>query len=116
MNAETPFLEAIKAAPDDVAARLVYADWLEERGDQRGELIRLQEEMNSVPAWSDRYWNLRPRRNALREQVKSSWLQTMGYVPTYRPLFSKLPPERKERWRLVHEFIELWHQPLAEQS
>jgi uncharacterized protein (TIGR02996 family) len=36
------FLRAILAAPDDDTPRLVYADWLEERGDPRGEFIRLQ--------------------------------------------------------------------------
>jgi uncharacterized protein (TIGR02996 family) len=33
---------AILAAPDDLAPRLVYADWLLERGDPRGEHIVLQ--------------------------------------------------------------------------
>jgi uncharacterized protein (TIGR02996 family) len=36
------FLRAILADPDDDIPRLVYADWLEERGDPRGEFIRLQ--------------------------------------------------------------------------
>lgn len=36
------YLAAIRAAPDDDAPRLVYADWLLERGDPRGELIILQ--------------------------------------------------------------------------
>jgi len=35
-------LAAIHAAPDDDAPRAVYADWLVERGDRRGELIALQ--------------------------------------------------------------------------
>lgn len=35
------FREAIQADPDDDTARLVYADWLEEGGDVRGELFRL---------------------------------------------------------------------------
>ena len=35
-------LEAIYAAPDDDAPRIVYADWLGERGDVRGEFITLQ--------------------------------------------------------------------------
>ncbi|MFO0808491.1 MAG: TIGR02996 domain-containing protein [Gemmataceae bacterium] len=39
---EATFLQAIRAAPDDDLPRLVYADWLEERGDPRGEFIRLQ--------------------------------------------------------------------------
>src|SRR5262245_56023697 len=36
------FLQAILAQPDDDHLRLIYADWLEERGDPRGEFIRLQ--------------------------------------------------------------------------
>jgi len=36
---------AVLANPDDDAARVVYADWLLEKGDARGELIQLQ--MNS---------------------------------------------------------------------
>ncbi|MBY0230983.1 MAG: TIGR02996 domain-containing protein, partial [Gemmataceae bacterium] len=37
------FLEAILADPHDDAHRLVYADWLEENGDEaRARFIRLQ--------------------------------------------------------------------------
>ena len=36
-----PFVAAICADPDDDLPRLVYADWLDERGDPRGELVRL---------------------------------------------------------------------------
>ncbi|MGZ3451413.1 MAG: TIGR02996 domain-containing protein [Polyangiales bacterium] len=39
---ESDFLRAIVAAPDDDGPRLVYADWLMDRGDPRGELIQLQ--------------------------------------------------------------------------
>src|SRR5262249_36968134 len=34
------FLDAILEAPEDDAVRLIYADWLEEQGDPRGEFIR----------------------------------------------------------------------------
>jgi uncharacterized protein (TIGR02996 family) len=36
------FLKDIKENPDDDTSRLVLADWLEERGDPRGEFVRLQ--------------------------------------------------------------------------
>ena len=36
------FLQAVLAEPDDDAPRLIFADWLEERGDPRGAFIRLQ--------------------------------------------------------------------------
>lgn len=35
-----PFLEQIAAAPDDEAAKLVYADWLEERGHAAADNLR----------------------------------------------------------------------------
>jgi len=39
---EARLLAAIRARPDDDAPRLVYADWLGDRGDPRGELIAVQ--------------------------------------------------------------------------
>lgn len=42
MNPEAPFLETIRAHPDDVATRLVYADWLEERGDLRAYCLKAE--------------------------------------------------------------------------
>jgi uncharacterized protein (TIGR02996 family) len=43
MFSDEPFLRSIIDHPDDDAPRLVYADWLEERGETtRAELIRLQ--------------------------------------------------------------------------
>ncbi|MCE9565027.1 MAG: TIGR02996 domain-containing protein [Planctomycetes bacterium] len=41
MKEEKAFLAAIRAAPDDNTVLLVYADWLEERDDPRGEYARL---------------------------------------------------------------------------
>jgi uncharacterized protein (TIGR02996 family) len=45
---EGAFLRAIHAAPDDSAPRLVYADWLEERGDPRADFIRLEERIRGL--------------------------------------------------------------------
>lgn len=39
---EGALLAAVHDAPEDMAARLVYADWLDARGDPRGEFISLQ--------------------------------------------------------------------------
>src|SRR5262249_20747125 len=39
---EAGLLAAVYAAPADDAPRAIYADWLQERGDPRGELIALQ--------------------------------------------------------------------------
>src|SRR4051812_6593207 len=42
MSDHAAFWSAVAAAPDDDLPRLIYADWLDERGDVRGEFIRLQ--------------------------------------------------------------------------
>jgi uncharacterized protein (TIGR02996 family) len=41
-STESRLRAAISASPDDDAPRLVYADWLLERGDPRGEFIQIQ--------------------------------------------------------------------------
>jgi uncharacterized protein (TIGR02996 family) len=41
MNDNDAFLRAIREDPNDPARRLVYADWLEEQGDPKGEYLRL---------------------------------------------------------------------------
>src|SRR6185437_71209 len=42
MGMEEAFLQAIRERPADESSWLVLADWLEERGDPRAELVRLQ--------------------------------------------------------------------------
>jgi uncharacterized protein (TIGR02996 family) len=109
MATEQRFLDAIESQPEDRSVRLVYADWLEERGDPNGELIRIEEEMRSLPAYSDRYWQLKPRRNALRQACDKEWLQRLKYGTDYQPVFREVPDGWKERWRLLREFTERWH-------
>jgi uncharacterized protein (TIGR02996 family) len=50
MNEEASFLDGIKANPEDVCLRLVYADWLEERGDRRSEYLRVDSELQRLIA------------------------------------------------------------------
>jgi len=45
---EAAFLRAIHADPADAAPRLVYADWLDERNDPRGAIIRLVERLRGM--------------------------------------------------------------------
>jgi uncharacterized protein (TIGR02996 family) len=44
MTDEEPFIRAILDSPGDETPRLVYADWLEERGDPRGVYLRAEQE------------------------------------------------------------------------
>ena len=49
-DAEAGFIEAIRQQSDDRSRWLIFADWLEERGDAHGELIRLQVHLSELPA------------------------------------------------------------------
>ena len=72
-------LAAIRAAPGDDRPRLVYADWLQERGDPRGEFIALQ--LASAGARSSERDARAQRRELvlLRDHVRS-WLGPIGDV------------------------------------
>jgi uncharacterized protein (TIGR02996 family) len=113
MVREEAFLATLKADPADAVTRSVYADWLEERGDVRGEYIRVEERMAALPPACDEHAALKVRKKELRPGIEGEWLKAMGYVPRHRPLFTKLPERRVERWRLVEEFIDTWHRPLT---
>ena len=109
MFTEAALIAACTAAPGDALPRLVYADWLDERGDPRGEMVRVMEAMRPLPVWADEYQRLRPARNRLWASLDPAWLQTMGYQKVYRPLFGTMPEKREHRWRLAEEFIDVWH-------
>jgi uncharacterized protein (TIGR02996 family) len=105
---ERGFLKQIAADVEDRATRLVYADWLEEGGDPRGELIRIEEEVRGLPLYSDRYWKLKPRRQELLGSAKKAWLKRMGYGDDSATIFATVPEGWKERWRLIRLFTERW--------
>ena len=71
MSDEAAFLAAIAAEPADDTRRLVYADWLDERGDPRGEYLRLELQLHEIPA----------RLAVLLNEVRG-WAK--GTLPTYQ--------------------------------
>jgi uncharacterized protein (TIGR02996 family) len=78
MNEDHPFLSAILANPNDRTVRLVYADWLEERGDPRGEFLRIQCQLEGLPADQEDYRALAARAEELRAQCPANWLAALG--------------------------------------
>ena len=52
MTEEAAFVAAILASPRDDTPRLVFADWLDERGDPRGELLRITTELEVLEAFA----------------------------------------------------------------
>src|SRR5437879_5252782 len=74
---EAAFLEAIVDEPDVLAHRLVYADWLEDHGDEprraRAEFIRLQVERDSLPPYHPRARALLRREEQFLARHGSDW-------------------------------------------
>jgi uncharacterized protein (TIGR02996 family) len=67
--------DAIAAEPDDPAPRLVYADWLEENGEEaRAELIRTQVALADTKTPARRHKKLFERQEALLEEHARRWL------------------------------------------
>jgi uncharacterized protein (TIGR02996 family) len=65
-------IDAIVAAPDDDTPRLVYADWLIERGDALGELIALQCRLGIRPSPE-----IASRVEQLRRDLQPVWLDPL---------------------------------------
>jgi uncharacterized protein (TIGR02996 family) len=64
MNEEAGFIAALLAEPGDRTTLLVYADWLDERGDPRAEYLRLL----AAGKADD------PRLVELRQRLDSGWV------------------------------------------
>jgi uncharacterized protein (TIGR02996 family) len=86
------FLQTIRDNPDDDGPRLVYADWLEERGDPLGEFIRVQCELARAAREGES-----PNRKSLRQREEellsahrwewlgklTRWLHDDSFVPCF---------------------------------
>ncbi|MCI0461760.1 MAG: ribosomal protein L7/L12 [Gemmataceae bacterium] len=78
MNEDAAFIEALQASPEDDALRLVYADWLEERGDERADYLRTVAALASMPEEDQRYPDLRSRLLGLCDRVDAEWRRLVG--------------------------------------
>jgi uncharacterized protein (TIGR02996 family) len=70
---EAAFLDRVCADPDDDAPRLIFADWLDERGDPRGEFIRVQVALAQLSAGDRRRGPLLDREAALLARFHKPW-------------------------------------------
>ncbi len=73
MNLERELFEAILQNPDDIAPRLVYADWCDEQGDPRGEFIRIQCELAGYEGPPIKVRHLRERKAELWKKHRREW-------------------------------------------
>jgi uncharacterized protein (TIGR02996 family) len=74
VDEQSAFLRAIAEAPEDDAPRLVYADWLDERGEAtRAEYLRVEHRGRAAPAAE------RERLAALSARLDPDWLRAVHH-------------------------------------
>jgi uncharacterized protein (TIGR02996 family) len=85
MNLEESFLHDIQAHPEDDACRLIYADWLEEQGDEtsltKAGFLRLEAALATYAPEDPSRQELLDRLGVLRPELATEWLATLSRVP-----------------------------------
>src|SRR5438128_626897 len=92
MNPADAFELAIAQAPDDDALRLMYADWLDDQGDPRGELIRIQCALVR-PNSAQHHTDLLDRQEALLTAHDAEWVGPLRGLGNH--------------WKLQRGFVEV---------
>lgn len=67
------FLDEVIENPDDDDPRLIYADYLEEQGDSRGEFIRVQCELAQTDPLEPEHFDLLDRNDELLDEYQQAW-------------------------------------------
>src|SRR4029078_1438463 len=84
MHHQAAFLDAIIPEPDDDAPRLIYADWLEERGDPRAEFIRAQCELVKLSLDDPLRVGLETRERQLLKEYEKEWVGVLTEISPHR--------------------------------
>ena len=75
MHDERAFLREIANDPENPAARLIYADWLEEHGAcDRAEFLRLETELTGMSPTEPAFLKLNARFHELHGRLDPKWL------------------------------------------
>lgn len=75
---ELALLAAVRDAPGDEDARLIYADWLEEQGDERAEYLRLERQWNELPSHRRLSSPIRARLVELTHRLPLEWIAAVA--------------------------------------
>jgi uncharacterized protein (TIGR02996 family) len=83
MNEDAAFIRALRERPDDETARLVYADWLDDRSDPRAEYLRAEAAWVALPPSDEQYRPLYRRVSQLAAALDPEWfvaVSRLGHV------------------------------------
>ncbi len=78
MHDEQEFLALIHERPHDEALRQVFADWLEEAGDERAEFFRIDARLDQLEPGHPERRDLLLRWRELREGLPSEWQRLLS--------------------------------------
>lgn len=78
MSQEEAFLTQLCAHPEDDATRLIYADWLEDHDDIRGQYLRLEHRLAEVAEDHPAFATLERELMQLRKRLSLDWVRMAG--------------------------------------
>ena len=112
MHAEDEaFVRVIRERPDDDAARLVYADWLDERDDPRAAYLRAEAEWAALRPADEQYRPLYRRVSQLAAGLKPEWFAAVSRIASQvRQTLKALPNEFKQPPVSTHNRRRLWEE------
>jgi uncharacterized protein (TIGR02996 family) len=100
MNQEGPFIRAIAADPENEVPRLIYADWLEEQGDPRGEYLRLECHLATLAQEDPQFDPVVVRFRELHGMINPDWRAAVARSKVERcRLFEFRCPKRWDKLR-----------------
>src|SRR5262249_47953996 len=91
MEREADFLTALESAPEDDTAWLAYADWLEERGDPRGEHVRLTVALGRGEVEPASVSAATGQLRTLRGATDPAWVERCVRLRAARPMRLRIP-------------------------
>ncbi len=78
---ELPFIREIMFDVGDDTPRMIYADWLDERDDPRGEFLRLDMLLSQAAATEETSAKLREQRGQLIDKLDLQWISLLARCP-----------------------------------
>lgn len=93
MTEDAAFVQAIQADPDNDTARLVYADWLDERDDPRAAYLRLLVEAAALVDQGRPCTSQAERLRRIARDLDETWRDAVG--KSYDVVLEEIVPVRK---------------------
>lgn len=98
-----PFLKEILADPDAPGPYAVYADWLSEQGDPRGEFIQVQLQLEDESLTTAQRKELRKQEKQLLARHEETWLGSLAPLLLENPIVRD-GEQREQRTNFTYRF------------